>query len=337
MTSDTQAQQVCLATRPDGLPGAEHLRLVRGPVPAPGTGEVLVRNRYFHVSTAVRILIAGATHDTPFPPLHPGDPLVGAAIGEVVATSDGGPPVGQLVHHWRGWRDYATVPVSECEPLGGDLPDPVAYLSQGWTAYAALTRAAPPRPGDTVFVTGGGSAIGAMAGQLARLLGAGRVIGSTGSPAKARRLVEELGYDAAVVRGAEPLAAQLAKAAPDGLDLVFDNVGGEQLAAAIEAARTGCRVVLVGALAGQLDPRGTGTSAPVTLDSLRLIHRRVQLRGFSSDDAQGRSEWHERFGAWLRQGALSFQYTLIDGLEFAPKALQDLIEGRHLGTVIARV
>ncbi|HKT05225.1 MAG TPA: NADP-dependent oxidoreductase [Rugosimonospora sp.] len=328
-------REVKLATRPRGLPRLGDFAVVESPLPTPGEGEVLVRNRFFHVFASMRMLIAGVTEGTPFPAVVPGDTLAGAAIGEVVCAPPGAKMrPGKLVAHWLGWREYAAVPVAACTPLGDELPDPVAHLGQGWTAYAALTKAVQVRPGDTVFVSAGGSAIGSIAGQVARLLGAGRVIGSTGSREKADRLVSELGYDAAVVRGEGPLVEQLAKAAPDGIDVFFDNVGGEQLPAAVEVARDGARFVLVGALAGQLAADGPGTSAPATIDSFPLILKQIVLRGFSSDRVDGRAEWLEQFGSWLRSGDIVFPHVRVPGIENAPRTLLDVIDGRHLGVTV---
>ncbi|MFG2005167.1 MDR family NADP-dependent oxidoreductase [Spirillospora sp. NPDC048911] len=330
-------REVRLAGKPaDGLPRPEHFEIVEVALPAPGADEVLVRNRFFHVFAALRTLIGGGLDGAPFPPLHPGDTLFGAAIGEVVSAPEGaGFEPGDLVSHWLGWREYATLPAGQCTALPGTLPDPVAYLAQGATAYGALTRGADVRPGDTVFVSGGAGSVGSMAGQIARLLGAGRVIGSTGSREKGDRLVSELGYDAAVIRGAGPIADQLAEAAPDGLDVVLDNVGGEDLQAAVTAARTGARLVLVGALSGQLSPSGRGTTSPVELDSYMLIGKQITLRGYSAGgDEQIRSEWLDRFGGWLRSGEITFPYVGVPGIDAAPQALHDMMNGRHLGTVV---
>jgi len=181
------------------------------------------------------------------------------------------------------------------------------HLLSGRAAYAALRQSGLGQDdhgqGETVFVSGGAGAVGSIAGQIARLLGAGRVIGSTGSPAKAERLVRELGYDAAVVRGGDtPFADQLAQAAPDGLDVVIDNVGGEQLHAAVAAARPGARIILVGSLASQLAPGAAGAGAPVELDTFPLILRHITLRGL---DNTGTDDWTEPFGAWLRAGQIT--------------------------------
>lgn len=331
-------REVRLASRPEGLPTLDDFELVEAPLPVPRPGQVLVRNRYFHVFASLRMLMAGAVEGTPFPVLNPGDTLVGAAVGEVVsAPTDAALQPGDLVSHWLGWREYSAVPVPACTVLGEELPDPVAHLGQGWTAYAALTRGVEIRPGDTVFVSAGGSAIGSMAGQIARLLGADRVIGSTSSAEKARRLVAELGYDAAVVRGTTPLVEQLAKAAPEGVDVFFDNVGGEMLAAAVAVARPGARFLLIGALAGQLSPQSPGTTAPVQLDSFPLILKRIVMRGFSADDVDAQQEWLQRFGRWLREDRIRFPHVRIGGIHEAAQALLDLIDGKYLGTVVVEV
>ncbi|MFJ8532097.1 MDR family NADP-dependent oxidoreductase [Streptomyces sp. NPDC093591] len=332
-------REVRLVARPDGLPQLEHLNVVETPLASPGEGEVLVRNRFFQVFATLRLLITGVTQDTPFPKLSPGDTLVGAAIGEVVrAPEDSALQPGDLVSHGRGWREYAVVPAGECARVDDEaLPDPIAHLQRGWTAYAALTRGVELRPGDTVFVSAGGSGIGAMAGVIAKRLGAGRVIASTSSRQKADRLVNEFGYDEAIVRGAGPLTEQLAKAAPEGIDVFFDNVGGEQLQAAVEAARPGARFVLIGALSGQLSEHASGTTAPVQLDSMPLIRKRIVMRGFSSDDFGDESEWTEKFGAWLRSGEAVFPHARIKGIEHAPQALLDVIDGRHIGAVIVEL
>jgi NADPH-dependent curcumin reductase CurA len=287
------------------------------------------------VYAALRTLLAGSVPGAPFPGLSPGDPLIGPAVGEVVAAPAGSDfAAGQLVLHPLGWREYAAVDASAAEPLDGDLPDPAAYLAGGTAAYAALSRVASVRPGDTVFVSGGAGSVGSMAGQIARRLGAARVIGSTGSPAKARWMTTELGYDAAVVRGTAPLADQLAEAAPDGLDVVVDLVGGEDLQAAVATARAGARFALIGALSGQLGP-GPGTTSPVEIDSFQLIVKQLRLTGYSGGhDPELVREWRARFGGWLRSGEIRFPHVLVPGISAAPSAFQDVVAGRYQGAVI---
>jgi len=209
------SREIKLKSRPDSLPKATDFEIVEVPLPVAGDGEVLVRNRYTRVSASLRMMIsegAAVVEGVPFPALRPGDTLAEETLGEVVAApADSGLKPGDLVQHFLGWCQYAAVPVAECVRIDNDLPDPVANLSHGWTAYAALTRGVQIRPGDTVFITSAAGAIGSMAGQIARLLGAGRVIGSTSSQDKAGRLVDQLHYDGAVIRSQGPIAAQLKK------------------------------------------------------------------------------------------------------------------------------
>ncbi|MEV7677835.1 NADP-dependent oxidoreductase [Streptomyces sp. NPDC088341] len=333
------AREVRLAATPEGLPAPEHFAVVETPLPEPGSDHVLVRNRHFLVFPGLRTLIGGEVDGVPLPPLRPGDTLFGPAVGEVVAAPAGSPlRVGDTVTHLLGWREYALVAATDCTPVDGTLPDPVAHLTSGSAAYGALTRLAEVRAGDTVFVTGAAGGVGSLAGQIARLLGAGRVIGSTGSAEKAERLVAELGYDAVVLRGVGPIASRLAEAAPEGIDVLLDNVGGEQLVAALGAARQGARFALVGALSGQLSAERAGGSAPVEIDAFRLVVKGISLRGYSgADHPEMEKEWTGRFGGWLRSGEIGFPHTRIAGLERAPLALRELIEGRHFGTVVVEL
>ncbi|MFF4319302.1 MDR family NADP-dependent oxidoreductase [Streptomyces sp. NPDC001568] len=329
-------REVRLATIPEGLPAREHFALAETPLPEPADGQVLVRNSHFLVFPGLRTLIGGESDGLPLPLLRPGDALFGPAVGEVVAAPPGSTlRTGTAVSHMFGWREYALVADTACTPLGAALPDPVSHLAQGSVAYGALTRLARIRPGDVVLVTGAAGAVGSLAGRIARLLGAAKVIGTTGSPAKAARLVDELGYDTVLLRGARPFDEQLAEAAPEGIDAVLDTVGGEQLTAALGAARQGARVALVGTLSGQLSPLRAGGSAPAEIDTFRVVVRGLSLQGYSgADHPDVPAEWNRRFGDWLRTGAITFPHTRIQGIERAPGALQELIEGRHFGAVV---
>jgi NADPH-dependent curcumin reductase CurA len=334
-----RSREVRLAAVPEGLPRPEHFVVVDTPMPVTGVGRALVRNRFFQVSARLRTLLSGAAEGTPLPAVRPGESLPSATIGEIItAPEDSGLRPGQLVLHWLGWREYAAVPTAECTPVGDALPDPVAHLGSGWTAYAALTWYARLRPGETVLVTGGAGGVGSLAGQIARLLGATRVVGSTGTPEKVDRMREELGYDAVLVRDSESVTAQLAKAAPEGIDVLVDNVGGDQLSAAVAAARPGARFTLVGTLASQLSPQESGAVAPVDLDAYQIILKGINIRGFTNPPDDGaRSEWTARFGSWLRSGEISFPHVRVPGLDGAAQALHDVIRGRYVGTVVVEL
>lgn len=342
MSIPNYSRAVRLKSRPRSLPLASDFEVVSLPAPQPAPGRVLVRNRCTRASASLRMMIGEGAENVegvPFPALRPGDLLAEECIGEVVsAPPHSGFSPGDRVRHPLGWRELAAVPLHACERVPDDLPDFAAHLSHGWTAYAALTRAAQVRPGDTVFITSAAGAIGSMAGQIARLLGAGRVIGSTGSKEKASRLERELGYDATVLRAAGPIAAQLKDAAPDGLDLVIDNVGGEQLQAAIGAAREGARIVILGALSGQLAREGSGRTAPVHLDSFPILLKKLTLRGYSADDnPDARHEWTQLFAAWLSSRRIVFPHVLIRGLDSAPEVLERVAAGQYFGTVIVEL
>ncbi|MFJ4679618.1 zinc-binding dehydrogenase [Kitasatospora sp. NPDC088783] len=344
MSVPETVREVRLARLPQGRPVAADLVVVETPAPEPGADRVLLRNRWFVLFPGLATLLGDTPPGTPFPGIGPGETLFGPAVGEVVeAPAGSGLRPGDLVAHVQGWREYAVADPAALTPLGGRLPDPAAHLSPGAVGYGALTRTAPVRPGDTVLVTGAAGAVGTLAGQTARLLGAGTVLGTTGSPTKAERL-RELGYDAVLVdertpgpERAERFARQLAEAAPDGIDLLLDTVGGHQAEAALAAARPGARAALIGVLSHQLD--GTpGSSAPLRLDAFPLILKGVRLAGYANDGhAAAEAEWLPRFGEWLRTGAITFPHTRITGLDRAPQAFQEMIEGRYFGAVLVEL
>ncbi|ARF57159.1 MDR family NADP-dependent oxidoreductase [Streptomyces gilvosporeus] len=334
MTNRTY-REVHLAARPKGPVTDDLFTIVEVPLPEPGPGQVLVRTTHMGVAAVMRTLM-DETSAVPMPSYEIGAPLHGAAVGEVVAAPGSDLRPGDLVEHRLGWREYALLDAAQVQRLDPDLlPDPAAYLSQGPTALMGVARGAEVRPGDTVFVTGAAGGVGSLAGQIARQFGAARVIGSTGSQQKADRLVEEFGYDAAVIRGAGPIGEQLRRAAPEGIDAVFDNVGGEQLQAALALANRGARVAIVGALASQLSDGGP---ALTPVDTLSLLAHSVTLRGVALyDHLDLVPEWNRRFAEGLRDGSLTFPHSRLHGIEQAPRALRELTEGRHLGAVIVEL
>jgi NADPH-dependent curcumin reductase CurA len=332
------SREVKLLRRPDGTPYPEHFEIVVSPMPRPAAQDVLVRNRWFRISISARLMMSAGAQDIkgiPFPPIKPGDTLADAAIGEVVsAPPESGLQSGDLVSHHCGWREYAVVPLSQCAPLRSGPINPVAYLGHGWTAYAALTRGVQIRKGDTVFVSSGAGAIGSMAGQIARKLGAARVIGSTSSRDKAEWMKAELGYDAVIVIGSAPITELLTCAAPEGIDVYVDMVGGEQLQAVVEVARPGARFVLLGTLSAELTAKGATKVAPVELDSFELILKGMTLRGYSADnDPDAFNEWLQCLAKWQHGGSIHLPSSKLIGIENAPRALHEACLGRLKGLV----
>ncbi|MFI9030614.1 MDR family NADP-dependent oxidoreductase [Streptomyces sp. NPDC053560] len=328
----TTHREVRLAARPRDAVTDDLFEIVEVPVPEPAPGQALVRTTTMGVAAVMRTLMDERSA-VPLPHYKIGAPLHGAAVGEVVAAPGTDLRPGDLVEHSLGWREFAVVDASRAQRLEPDLlPDPAAYLSQGPTALMGIGRGADVRPGDTVFITGAAGGVGSLAGQLAKKRGAARVIGSTGSRAKGEQLMAGLGYDAVVIRGEGPILEQLRKAAPDGVDAVFDNVGGEQLQAALALANRGARVAIVGALAAQMSGSGAVTTE---IDTLSFLSRGITLRGVALyDHLDLIPEWNREFGEGLRDGTLTFPHARFSGIEQAPRALRELTEGRHFGAVL---
>ncbi|MFZ6874378.1 MDR family NADP-dependent oxidoreductase [Undibacterium sp. Di27W] len=334
----TTSREVKLLRRPAANPCPTDFEILACPMPQLSEQDVLVRNRWFRVSISARLMMSAGAEDIkgiPFPPIKPGDTLADGAIGEVISAPAGsGLQPGDLVSHHYGWREYAAVPLSQCLPLPAGPANPVAHLGHGWTAYAALTRGVQVRQGDTVFVSSGAGAIGSMAGQIARKLGAAHVIGSTTSPGKAAWMKAGLGYDTVIVTGSKPFVELLAEAAPQGIDVYVDIVGGEQLHAAVEVAREGARFVLLGALSAELATKGATKLAPVELDSFQLILKGISMRGYSADnDVDAFNEWLERLGEWQQNEGIQLVSSKFMGLENAPLALHEACKGKLKGLV----
>jgi NADPH-dependent curcumin reductase CurA len=333
MGAHRTGREVRLTARPSGKVSPSDFALAEVPVPGPGPGQVLVRNRYFSVEPGLRLWIDDA-FGLPLPLVPVGQPLPGRAIGEVVASADGGLRPGQVVAHGLGWREYALADASAFEVLDAALlPSLSAYLAPGLTAYAGLDLA-DMHQGNTVFVSSAAGAVGSLAGQMARLRGAGRVVGSAGSAAKAAMLTGQLGFDAAFDYHDGPVIGRLRAVAPDGIDVYFDNVGGEQLTAAIEVMKTGGRVVLCGAMASQAG----GSVPPLAWNQPLIIAKRLRIQGFTAGDYKQRlPDYLADFGRWLRSGEIKDTETILAGLETAPQALCDALDGRHAGRVTVRL
>ncbi|MEF3122553.1 NADP-dependent oxidoreductase [Kocuria flava] len=332
MTQSTTTRRIVLASRPQGAPAPGNFRLEEAELPAPGPGQVLVANRWMSVDPYMR----GRMNDVKsyVPPFRVDHPLDGGAVGEVIASAAAEVPVGTTVLHGSGWREHALLEASAVTPVDPDAAPASAYLGvlgmPGLTAYAGLLGAARFTPGDTVFVSGAAGAVGSLVGQIARLSGAARVIGSAGSPEKVARLLE-LGFDAAFDYHDGPVVEQLRAAAPEGIDVYFDNVGGEHLEAAISVLNTRGRVCLCGAIA-----QYNATEPPAAPRNLALaIGKMLTLQGFLVGGWQDMApEFRERMTGWLAAGEIRWDQTVREGLENAPQAFIDLLEGANTGKMV---
>jgi NADPH-dependent curcumin reductase CurA len=257
----------------------------------------------------------------------------------VIASRASAVPEGALVLADAGWRDVAVLNATEVAvlPTVAGIP-PSYYLGvlgmPGLTAWAGLFRLADFRPGDAVFVSGAAGAVGSLVGQFARLRGAARVVGSAGTPEKVRWLTSELGFSAAFDYHDGPVAKLLAAAAPEGIDVFFDNVGGDHLEAAIGALHEHGRA----ALCGSISSYNAIEAPPGPRNMSLVVGKRLTLRGFIvSDHSDLRPEFQEAVSGWLRSGELVVRETVREGLENAVPAFLDLLRGGNTGKMVVRL
>jgi NADPH-dependent curcumin reductase CurA len=329
-------RQIVLASRPSGWPTAENFELTEADRPELADGQVRVRNLFMSVDPYMR----GRMNDVKsyVPPFQLGQPLEGGAVGTVVESRSPDLAEGDLVLHNLGWRDEAVLPARHARKITpAEGLSPSLYLGvlgmTTLTAYVGLLDIAGFKPGETVFVSGAAGAVGSMAGQIAKLKGAARVIGSAGTDEKVAWL-REIGFDAAFNYRAGSVLNQLREAAPDGIDVYFDNVGADHLDAALVMLNKHGRVAMSGAIAHY-----NATEPPAGPSNLNLvITKRLTLRGFIvSDHGHRLPDMIADVGGWLRDGKLSHAETVVDGLDHAPEAFIDLLRGANTGKMLVRL
>ena len=329
-------RQIVLASRPTGWPTAANFALTEADQSDLADGQIRVRNLFMSVDPYMRGRMNDA--ESYVPPFRLGKPLEGGAIGTVIESRSPELTAGNLVLHMLGWRDEAVLPARQARKIAVAAGlSPSAYLGvlgmPTLTAYVGLLDIASLQADDTVFVSGAAGAVGSMAGQIAKLKGAARVIGSAGGDEKVRWL-REIGFDAAFNYRAGSVVEQLREAAPAGIDVYFDNVGADHLDAALVILNNHGRVAMSGAIAHY-----NATEPPVGPSNLGLvITKRLTLRGFIVTDHQHRMpDMIADVSAWLRDGKLSHAETVVDGLEHAPEAFIDLLRGANTGKMIVRL
>ncbi|MFI5775132.1 zinc-binding dehydrogenase [Streptomyces sp. NPDC051658] len=328
--------EVRLAKHLKGDLGTDTFDLVQVPTPEPATGEVLVRTDYLGLSVAYLEMLR-ADSRLPIPPWEVGRRIGGGAVGTVVRSISADLAVGDQVCTMAGWCEYSAGSADQYLKPDPDLfPSPVHYLSQGPTAYYGMSEIAKAGAGDVVFVSGAAGGVGSLAGQIAKCRGAAKVIGSAGSQAKIDYLVDELGFDAAFDYHDGPVLDHLRNLAPEGITVFFDNVGGEQFDAAVEAAAPGARFALCGALATQIGDHEDRFPEP---DLAAAAAKGIEVLPFSTHHTPEQvAAWTERFSTWLGEDRFVFPHTIVEGgLSAAPQALVSLLKGSYKGNVSVRV
>jgi NADPH-dependent curcumin reductase CurA len=322
-----------LKSRPSGMPTNDNFEFKETNLPTLGDGHIRVRNLWLSVDPYMR----GRMNDVKsyVPPFQVGEPLEGGAIGEVVESQAEGFVPGDLVLHMAGWRNEAVVPARGVNKLPSLGVEPQKFLGvlgvTGATAYFGLLDVASAKEGDIVFVSAAAGAVGSVVVQLAKAKRM-TVIGSAGGEDKCA-FVASLGADHVIDYRAGPLLKSLAAAAPEGIDVYFDNVGGDHLDAAFALARNNARFAICGMIAGYNDPN------PASFRFImRIIAARIRLKGFIVFDFQSRmDEFYREMGQLVASGAVKAQETVVDGLENTPEAFLGLFKGENTGKMLVRL
>jgi NADPH-dependent curcumin reductase CurA len=329
----TTSREIRLKSRPVGLPESSNFELATVEIPDPGAGEVLVRNQWMSVDPYMR----GRMYDRPsyVPPFQIGQPLQGGAVGTVVKSNDERFKPGDLVESFNGWREAYVSPASGLNKLQPGVP-PQAYLGvlgmPGMTAYTSFHRIGEPKAGDVVFVSGAAGAVGSTVCQIAKIRGC-TVVASAGTDAKLAWL-QSVGVDATVNYKKGNLLESVKAAAPKGIDIYFDNVGGDHLEVALEVARPFARFIECGMISIYNDKE----PAPGPRNMSYIVGKRIKMQGFIvSDFADMRDQFYTEMGGWVRDGKIKWEETVENGVENAPKAFLNLFSGGNTGKMLVKL
>ncbi len=329
-------REIHLKSRPVGVPGAEHFELATVDLPAPGPGEVQVRNHFMSVDPYMR----GRMYDRPsyVPPFQVGKVLEGGAVGEVVASNDPGFKPGDIVSSMLGWREGFNAPASALTKLPAIEGVPVqAYLGilgmPGLTAWSGLTQIGEPKPGETVFVSGGAGAVGSAVAQIAKIKGC-TVVATAGTDAKCAWL-KAAGIDHAInYKTCGNLLAAVREAAPKGIDVYFDNVGGEHLEVALELARPFARLVECGMIANYNATEPT----PGPRNIMYVVGKSIRMQGFIvTQFASLQPQFLAEMSGWIQQGRIRWEETVFEGIGKAPDAFIGLFSGSNTGKMLVKL
>lgn len=330
--------RVLFNSAPEGLPTPDNFRLDQTPVPEPGAGQFLLRNLYLSLDPYQRMLMGGGWTYSPNV-LKPGDLMVGRVLGEVVKTNNPDFPVGTHVVGRLGWQTHVLSDGSDLDFVVDAKPGvPLsAYLgvcgSTGVTAWVGLKVTGQPKAGETVVVSAAAGSVGSCVGQLAKDMGC-RAVGIAGGPDKCKLVTEEFGFDACIDYKAPDLAGQLKAAAPDGVDVYFDNVGGEILETVMGQCNRLARIPVCGVLA-----RYNETGAAHGNRNMHLFFdKSLKMEGFVLNAhkaiwPQARAELE----AMVADGRMKYRETVAQGIENAPEAFIGMLQGRNVGKQLVRL
>ena len=335
MTEQTN-RQYFLASRPDGMPTAENVQCRDVPLAEPGPGEVTIRNLYMSLDPAQR----GWMSDAPnyIEPITLGDAVRSSVLGRVVSSNSPDFAVGDVAMTMGGWEQYTTVPGAALNKLDESLGIPLSlYLGvlgpTGVTAYFGLLDVAKPLPGETVLVSAAAGAVGSIVGQIAKMQGC-RVVGMAGSDEKCQWLTGELGFDAAInYKTCEDYEAAIRETCPDGVDVYFDNVGGEILDSALACLNRHARV----AVCGWISTYNDGELPPLA-NLWQLVAQSVTIQGFVVLDYLDRFEQAiGQLAEWVMEGKLKFREDIVDGLDNVLPTFLRLFDGSNDGKLVLRI
>jgi NADPH-dependent curcumin reductase CurA len=327
-------RQILLKSRPQGKPSTANFERVERPIPEPGEGQVLLRNLYLSLDPYMRGRMSDAKSYAK--PAELGQPMVGGTISEVVASRNPKFAVGDIVVAHGGWQDYALsdgAGLRKIDPKLAPISTGIGVLGMpGMTAYVGLLEIGQPKPGETVVVAAASGAVGSVVGQIAKIKGA-RAVGIAGGADKCRFVTEELGFDACIDHRAPDLAAQLAAACPNGVDVYFENVGGAVQQAVWPLLNNFARVPVCGVIAQY--SATTPTPGP---DIGTILRKRLLVRGFIVwDFAAKEGDFLRDVSAWIREGKLKYREDIVEGLDKAPEAFLGLLEGKNFGKLVVKV
>ena len=333
----SENRRIVLKSRPVGLPTAANFALETAPVPDPGDGEMLIRTLWMSVDPYIRGRISDRKSYAP--PFGIDEPMDGYFVGRVEGSNGGRFAVGTHVAGiGGGWKDFHVADgklLREADPGIAPLQANIGVLGMpGQTAYVGLLDLGEPKPGETVFVSAASGAVGAVVCQIAKIKGC-RVVGSAGSDEKCAWLEREAGVDAAInYRTCGDLDAAVGAACPDGIDVYFENVGGEHLEVALNRMNLHGRIVACGMIAGYNDTK----PRPGPANLFQVVGKRIRMQGFIVSDHRDRTDaFLADVGGWIRDGRIVWRETVVEGLGKAPEAFIGLFHGDNFGKMCVHV